>query len=154
MPHGQPLSIVKNGLTRSVNTANQNVHVQVIGIVPNSTPWTDGNEDGAYADLVDYVDYPREGAPYDFILVDGRARTECLKRAFYWISDDGVVVLHDAVRKYYHEGLDRFTYQTIFDQVRGQAQGLWLGSKGNNLEKYLHVARHQRYWNLRSRRRM
>ncbi len=51
----------------------------------------------------EYVNYPKTlGAKYDFILVDGRKRRRCLVEARGLISPGGVVVLHDAERKYYH----------------------------------------------------
>ena len=67
----------------------ENPRVKVVSIPAQQFPWTDANDDGAYDDLKDYVDYAAVSKPYDFILVDGRARIECLKRAYEWVSDGG-----------------------------------------------------------------
>lgn len=133
---------------KQVNSLNGNSRVKTVGVPPKAFPWTDEHNDGAYADLADYVDYPGDSAPYDFILVDGRARVECLKRAYEWISDNGVVVLHDAMRPYYHPPLEVFPHQALFKIVGIGDKGLWFGSKGMPIETYLNVARHQRLWHL------
>ena len=48
-------------------------------IPPNNYPWSDNNNDGSYEDLIDYIEFPDNHTPYDFILIDGRARLECIK---------------------------------------------------------------------------
>jgi len=131
-----------------INNLNKDSRVKTVGVPPKVFPWTDEHDDGVYADLAAYVDYPAESAPYDFILVDGRARIECLKRAYDWISADGVVVLHDAMRPYYHQPLEAFPHQAFFNILGSEVRGLWFGSKGMPIEKYLHVARHRRLWEM------
>jgi len=131
-----------------VNSLNADARVKTVGVPPKTFPWTDEHGDGAYTDLADYVDYPEASAPYDFILVDGRARIACLKRAYDWISDNGVVVLHDAMRTYYHQPLKIFPHQAFFNILGSGVKGLWLGSKGMAIEKYLNVARHRRLWKM------
>jgi predicted O-methyltransferase YrrM len=39
---------------------------------------------------------------FDVALVDGRARTHCLRKAFRLVRPGGVVILHDAQREEYH----------------------------------------------------
>lgn len=126
---------------------NPDERVRVAAIAPQHYPWTDQHNDGAYNDLPEYVDYPAQSAPYDFILVDGRARSECLAKAYEWISDRGIVVLHDAMRPYYHPALEVFPQQIFFTlKGRSDHRGLWLGSKGKPLGEYLNLARHQKLW--------
>ncbi len=63
-----------------------------------------------------YVTYPlrrllragRELAYYDLIFVDGRSRCDCLTVAWLLLATRGVVVLHDAERSNYHDGLHVF----------------------------------------------
>ncbi len=56
-------------------------------------------QDGAYADLADYIEYAEQFAPYDLILVDGRAHNHCIPKAFGLIKPERVLVLHDATGK-------------------------------------------------------
>ena len=99
-------------------------------------------------DLKNYVDYPKASAPFDIILVDGRSRLECLKKAKNWISERGVVVLHDSNRKFYHSNLDEFPNQVLFHYPGRNDKGLWLGSKGTSIEAYLNIAAHKALWKL------
>ena len=46
-----------------------------------------------------YVTYPRMyNIKFDFILVDGLFREECIDEAFRLVAEDGVILLHDAGR--------------------------------------------------------
>ncbi len=54
-----------------IRDQNDNPRVKIVSIPPQQFPWTDANDDGAYDDLKDYVDYAEAFKPYDFILVDG-----------------------------------------------------------------------------------
>lgn len=74
--------------------------------VPNNRPFEDGVEDGSFRQFRDYVLAPRSlGRTFDFILVDGRARVECLRHGWELLAPDGVMVLHDANRAEYHVGV-------------------------------------------------
>jgi len=131
-----------------VKKYNKNRGVKVALVPPNVFPWTDNNNDGSYSDLKNYVDYPKASAPFDIILVDGRSRLECLKKAKNWISERGVVVLHDSNRKFYHSNLDEFPNQVLFHYPGRNDKGLWLGSKGTSIEAYLNIAAHKALWKL------
>jgi len=56
---------------------------------------------------------PEEGPTYDFILVDGDRRNECLLRAHGLIKPGGMVVLHDWGRREYQEGIASYSEQEI-----------------------------------------
>ena len=57
----------------------------------------------------EYVKYPLTlGKKFDLILVDGRKRRRCLVNASKIIKPGGIVLLHDAERKYYHCAFDSF----------------------------------------------
>jgi predicted O-methyltransferase YrrM len=49
-----------------------------------------------------------KGKFYDFIFVDGRQRVSCLLTSLQILSQDGVVVLHDAKRIHYQHGIKLF----------------------------------------------
>lgn len=45
-----------------------------------------------------------QGLKFELVFVDGRRRVDCLVAALDFVSDDGVVILHDADRKEYRVG--------------------------------------------------
>ena len=53
----------------------------------------------------DYVDFPKTEEPFDWVFVDGRARRFCIKQGFELLRPGGLLVLHDAQRKEYHDVL-------------------------------------------------
>src|SRR5439155_2494579 len=88
--------------------------------------------DGLYEEFADYVSAPLEGR-FDVVLVDGRARTSCLKRVHHdnLLAPGGVLFLHDAHRPSQQEALQLFstwsyvrgTRSTSDDTSRGEAPG-------------------------------
>lgn len=73
--------------------------------VPNSGPFQDGVEDGDIRSFPEYIRFPRNiGASFRFILVDGRARVECLQEGWKLLARDGIMVLHDGERTEYRPG--------------------------------------------------
>jgi len=85
-------------------------------------------------DLDEYVSLPSTlGIGFDFILVDGRKRKECLENARHVLSPDGVVVLHDAERPWYQEGCicyvdgGEFVTANPTAAAWGGVQKLWIG---------------------------
>lgn len=53
--------------------------------------------------MADYVAAPATlGMEFDFVLVDGRARTHCLIEGFRLLRPGGVILIHDAQRPEYH----------------------------------------------------
>lgn len=126
--------------------------VELVCVPPNRQPWTDANNDGAYADLASYIEYPDGRGPFDFILVDGRARVACLDKAVELVADDGVVCLHDANRTYYHRPFKRFAHTLFFhDYRRDQDGGIWFGSKRRDLTELVRVDYHQELWRVADR---
>jgi len=88
--------------------------------------------DGNIYEYMDYVNTPgANGAKYDLIIVDGRARAACLKRAQYLLNPGGVVFVHDANRMIVDPELriEGFRYR-VFDQLtdkRRDSGGVWVG---------------------------
>lgn len=57
----------------------------------------------------DYVSFPSTlQRQFDVILVDGRKRRRCLLEGAKLVAPDGVVVIHDAQRTYYHCAFEAF----------------------------------------------
>jgi predicted O-methyltransferase YrrM len=80
--------------------------VEVILQPPDRDDFRARNRDGTLEDFRAYVTLPESrGERYDFILVDGRARSACLDVAFRLIDHRGVVALHDANREAYRAAL-------------------------------------------------
>ncbi len=120
--------------------------VDVFYIKPNHFPWTDKDNDGSYDDLRDYVNFPDRFGKFDFILVDGRARKECVAKAYKLVADNGVVVIHDANRVYYHEPFKLYKHQAMFRDRHEDGGGLWIGSKNLDIKRVVDVDRHVTLW--------
>lgn len=131
-----------------IQNKNKNSNVKIIHKPPNHSPWTDENQDGSYSDLKDYVDYPSKQGEFDFILVDGRARTDCLRMAHELITDKGIVILHDSNRRYYHEIFGLYKYQVLFKDYREGGGGVWVASKGAEIDTVLNVDMHRHLWRV------
>ncbi|MBV6646611.1 MAG: class I SAM-dependent methyltransferase [Cyclobacteriaceae bacterium] len=129
-----------------VTTKNHNRAVEVRYIPENTNPWTDEHNDGSYDDLRNYVDYPSEKAPFDCILIDGRARSACLRKAFEIIKDEGIVIVHDANREYYLEHANVFKEKILLQDYRRTAGGLLIVSKRQCINAVIDVNKHQRNW--------
>lgn len=88
-------------------------------VVP-ATPVTSGlpevaseRVDHTHLDFADYVATIDEvGGPFDLIVVDGRARVACLRRALPHLADDGMVVFDDVGRRRYRPAKDVPGYRT------------------------------------------
>lgn len=72
--------------------------------------------------MADYVGFPATlGIPFDFVLVDGRARCLCVRKGFELLRPGGVLVLHDAQREEYHQALKQVGRAIFLDPwVQGQ----------------------------------
>ncbi|MFV8749235.1 hypothetical protein ACNOYE_01660 [Nannocystaceae bacterium ST9] len=54
----------------------------------------------------DYVEFPRSlASEFDFVLVDGRARSLCIRTGFELLRAGGILLLHDAQRPEYHAAM-------------------------------------------------
>ena len=131
---------------REIRNSQSTPNVQVYHVAPNRFPWTDENEDGGRQDLSDYVEFPRRFGPYDFILVDGRARVPCIKEAFDLLRPAGVVLLHDANRVFYHRAFAPYANQFQLVGPRSKDGGIWLASKEADINELLDTERHQKLW--------
>jgi predicted O-methyltransferase YrrM len=136
-----------------IGALNARPNVRVHHVAPDHRPWTDEHGDGAYSDLAGYVDYPAAFGPFDFVLVDGRARASCLHKALELVTPSGLVCLHDAQRPYYGSATLDYGHQVRFHfhdrRARGRrARALWIGSTGVPIGTVLNLAHHRRVWRL------
>ncbi|OGQ60435.1 MAG: hypothetical protein A3J24_09160 [Deltaproteobacteria bacterium RIFCSPLOWO2_02_FULL_53_8] len=114
---------------------------------PERPDWEQTDKDGAYADFAGYLAAPAKYKNIDFILVDGRARKDALIKARDYIGDRGVVVLHDANRRIYHQPFSLYKHQALFTDKRTNGGGIWVGSNGSfDIEAVLDVALHKKIW--------
>jgi len=75
-----------------------------------------------HTNMDDYVNYPLTlNKTFDLILVDGRKRRRCLINASKLLNNNGIVLLHDANRKYYHCAFGNFHECTFISPL------LWIG---------------------------
>jgi hypothetical protein len=116
--------------------------VNLVHVAANQEPFVE--PDGAYEDFKNYIEHPM--GSFDFILIDGRARTHCLKKAHSLLSDKGLIVLHDANRKSYLENTSMFKHQYLFADHRKTFGGIWLGSKTKSIDSFLDLKLHQKFW--------
>jgi len=124
-------------------TAQSN-HIKYWLVEPNQIPWEDDGDANSFAD---YVSFPETLQQiFDFILVDGRARVDCIHRAINFVSPDGVIVLHDANREKYLSVIDLFEHHLLFQDHRTSSGGLLLLSQNRHLTQLLDVAHHQAIW--------
>lgn len=69
----------------------------------------------------DYVNFPDTlGKKYDLIFVDGTKRVRCMKKALNLLKPDGIIILHDAQRYKYEEGINLYKGKYL-------TKLLWLG---------------------------
>lgn len=73
--------------------------------VAANAPLRHPDDDGDLRSFKDYVAFPgRMDRKFDFILVDGRARVECLRIGWRILRQEGIMALHDSERDEYREG--------------------------------------------------
>ncbi|MFZ9981513.1 MAG: class I SAM-dependent methyltransferase [Cyclobacteriaceae bacterium] len=105
--------------------------------------------EGSYDDFKSYIEFPvSTGGNFDFIFIDGRARKDCLKLAFELVSENGVVIVHDANRDNYFSDLPPFRSFVRFTDFRHHRKegGIWVGRKSNPVHEILDVGTHERLW--------
>lgn len=120
--------------------------VKLVCVAPDRAPWGGPRDDGTYESFRSYVDYPVGHGPFDFVLVDGRARPACVERAASLLSPRGVVVLHDAHREIYRAAGAAYRFQERFTDYRDEIGGLWVGRIGGPVEEVLDVEHERALW--------
>ncbi|MEQ8808011.1 MAG: class I SAM-dependent methyltransferase [Imperialibacter sp.] len=132
---------------RVVREKNKGDNVE-IRYVPSDVPGAKG--EGTFDQYKSYIESPEKGKPYDFILIDGRARKHCAKKAFEMIADDGVVVIHDANRESYLKYIQDIPHQLLLQDYRTKEGGMWIGSKALPLESVIDIEHHKKAWKVQT----
>jgi hypothetical protein len=70
-----------------------------------SLPYIEGFHDGTYDEFKDYIEVSLSRAPYDIILIDGRARVGCASICKLLGNKQTIVFIHDFERPEYQEAL-------------------------------------------------
>jgi len=80
--------------------------------VPNTRPFRDGIDDGDYTSFKEYILFPTTlKRQFDYVLVDGRARVECMLLGWEMLKSSGLLILHDAEREEYNPGIPEQAHQ-------------------------------------------
>jgi len=86
---------------------------------------------------LEYINFPKAlGVKFDIVIVDARFRRHCLKVAKEVLAPEGVIVLHDAQKPHYHQGLEDFTLRSFYDTgswypFQKKPNKIWVGSMTN-----------------------
>lgn len=138
-----------------INAPNISIVLKTANYEPEDGIYTSGtytqDNDGTYRDFKNYIEFPEEQSPFDFILIDGRAREQCLIKAKDYLSEEGIVLLHDANRTYYHNAFKHYKFGEAFLDHRNDAGGIWIGKNGQRpLSDYIDVDTYSKLWKLYS----
>ena len=85
----------------------------------------------------DYINFPKTLAEkFDIVVIDARFRRRCLQVAKEVLAPGGVIVLHDAQKPHYHQGLEDFTFGSFYDTgswypFQKNPNQIWVGSMAN-----------------------
>ena len=89
--------------------------------IQNDLDYLEGKDDGTYKQFENYINYPSQSdlQPFNIVIVDGRARVECMKIGWKVLEEQGVMILHDAQRQEYIPGIPEqaFTIRIINPDV-------------------------------------
>jgi hypothetical protein len=81
--------------------------------------YEEGGHCGTYEEFQNYIEKPLEFAPYDIILIDGRARVGCSSICNRLSHDNTIIFIHDFERIEYVESLK---YLSLVDMVDKMAK--------------------------------
>lgn len=130
-----------------VRQNNTNPSVTIALVEPDASTWPG---DGDATSFKNYLAYPAQHGPFDFILVDGRARHAAVTAAARLLAPGGVVVLHDANRAAYASALTTYDHQILLRDARARARrpagGIWIGSQTRPIDDVLDIRMHERLW--------
>jgi len=85
--------------------------ISVVNVPPEQS-YRDWQDDEEFRCFANYVLYPSKATKrFDFILVDGRSRAECMALGWSLLVDYGVMVLHDAWREEYQSAIPAGCFQ-------------------------------------------
>lgn len=128
-----------DNVKKGINNGNTVIYC----IPPDIEPY---EKDGFEKDFTSYIKKGAEGAPYDLILVDGMAREVCIDRAYDMLTDDGLLVVHDANRVHYRDAMKKFPYVLILEDFRRSSGGMALLPKSHPISHYIDIENYTDSW--------
>lgn len=146
-PRGSWLSIEHDGTWGArVRSLCRDPRVRVEVVPPDRVPWSGPRNDGTAEEFRTYVGRPEADGPFDFVLVDGRARPACVDAALRMLAPAGAVLLHDAHRDIYRNAGAGYRFQERFTDYRNEIGGLWVGRTDAPVSEVVDVEHQQRLW--------
>jgi len=94
----------------------------------------------------DYVNYPEQFGQFDFILVDGIHRENCIQKAHQLLTENGLLIVHDSNRKQYHSYIKKFNNWMVLQDFRKSAGGIGFASKQLHLSNLISIDEHVNIW--------
>lgn len=70
-------------------------------LAPPNLPYVEGGHDGEFLEFENYINAGIINAPYDVVLIDGRARVECAKLCQHICNPESMIFIHDFHRPEY-----------------------------------------------------
>lgn len=134
-----------------IRSMNSDPRLEIIHVPANSSQMADPYNEGSYEEFRDYVDYTDQLGTADFIMIDGRARVDCLRKAYEKLSSYGVVIVHDANRRYYDKYRELFKHNLLLTDYRDGEGGIWIGRHNEPVEDVLDVDAQHKLWNIYNR---
>lgn len=100
-------------------TKSQDLPNTIILLKEPNIHYEEGKHCGTYEEFKDYIEAPLEYAPFDIILIDGRARVACSSFCKNLAHENTVIFVHDFERNEYNEIHD---YLQLIDRVENMAK--------------------------------
>lgn len=118
-----------------------------IKLMEHNENWKKNHFDGSYEDFREYIEYPLNlKKKFNLIIIDGRARKECFKVAKKILSKDGVIIIHDANRKYYYDDFKfRPKQKIVFNDIKSKHGGIFLYNE-IDIGRFLDIKKHKKIW--------
>lgn len=107
-----------------------------------------GENDKENNNIVNYIESPIGDGNFDFILIDGQYRHECLFTAVKVMSNKSVIIVHDYNRSDFHDMEDHFKYTAIFKDHREYSGGMLICSNNIDVKSIINFQYNMDIWNL------
>lgn len=127
--------------------SNPNIHIHYVPSNAENDAIFNEKNDGNYTEFKNYLEYPSQLGLFDFIFIDGRARVECVKKAASLLTENGVILLHDANRKHYQSVFTMFKESCFLGDNRTNSGGIWIATNGNpKIDTILNIEFNKQLW--------
>lgn len=110
--------------------------------IETDEPYLEGISDGNYKQFKNYILYPAKiGNKFDFIIISGRAKTDCFKYSWNLLSSNGLTVIVDSPKSESISTIKKnaFTLTIANPDIRHKDNRLLFVSKNKDLLTNLHL---------------